>query len=601
MNTRSQRRKNSRGKAAGAVQPCPFASGNSITALLSPEQRAKVVPCDLASLTMTLIDEGGARTLTGTKPNASGVPLARVDPKVNDLLTSHSLVIVRTIPATTVLKKVGTSQGQLRTAELTKANAEAKADAKFSATMKARCGDHPGHSRNPAIGTENSGGDPKAKELSAETREWSVIEFVKSLWDKPFRDFIGGGRDQVIFAATSCAFPASGDPTGALTALARIELLDEWIAQFVFAKGFTIAFKEEEHRRNGARIYESSLETNDNLAGSSSKLEVSSTSKNGKLIDGKTTRDDKVVDTYHNPAAAKRLEEIRARKDEDKAELSKPVADKFESFADGLSDLSNQDGLSFSLNRNGEELVDSGNWGDALEELQNTIAEILQVIKRLTSLLESGAKGGFPVTAIFGVEMELTLLQAQCDLRLWAEPKPAVQSGTYYISSHRRRWQVNADLVPIKASIEPKIEVQAKFVHKYVGSLTITIEGKIGGQCKIGFGVTDGSGTEDFRFVSRFPMSLSGKGEASAASFYALLEGEATSAITHVWTAGYDGEALKGQQNDISNDALTLHATFKWGNKIWQWFGFGSDEPSKQWPDPGPFVWLEKNELKRKW
>ena len=194
MNTRSQRRKNSRGKAAGAVQPCPFASGNSITALLSPEQRAKVVPCDLASLTLTLIDEGGAKTLTGTKPNASGVPLAGVDPEVNDLLTSHSLVIVRTIPATTVLKKVGTSQGQLRTAELTRANAEAKADAKFSATMKARCGDHPGYLRNPAIRTGDSGGDPKVKELTAETRERSVTEFFKSLWDKTFRDFIGGDR-----------------------------------------------------------------------------------------------------------------------------------------------------------------------------------------------------------------------------------------------------------------------------------------------------------------------------------------------------------------------------------------------------------------------
>lgn len=171
MSKRSQRRMNSRGKAAGSVRACPFASGGPVTSLLSPEQRAKVVPCDLASVTLTVSDEGGAKTLTGTKPNASGVPLAGVDPDVNDLLMSHSLVIVRTIPATTVLKKVGTSQGQLRTAELTRANAEAKADAKFSATMKARCGDHPGYSRNPAIGTENSGGDPKAKELSAETRE----------------------------------------------------------------------------------------------------------------------------------------------------------------------------------------------------------------------------------------------------------------------------------------------------------------------------------------------------------------------------------------------------------------------------------------------
>jgi len=51
----------------------------------------------------------------------------------------------------------------------------------------------------------------------------------------------------------------------------------------------------------------------------------------------------------------------------------------------------------------------------------------------------------------------------------------------------------------------------------------------------------------------------------------------------------------------VRSDRVAFRASARYGNKIWDFIGLGSGEPSWQWPEEGPFVWLEENALSRDW
>ncbi|NLR71804.1 hypothetical protein HGI47_13080 [Novosphingobium sp. ERN07] len=601
-------------KAGGTVQACPLrakAPGATIsggTPPLSPEMRAKLVPCDVKSVTLSLSDTKGSVTVTGAQQQAAAGPVAGIDDEMNDLLRSHAVVIVQIVPATTMSDKVGSGNGQARTSELTTTKGSAKSSAVFSAQMKAQCGAHPVFKRTPECKAgDQKDADPKAKELAVGTQEWTAVNFVKAIFGgTKFSDFIFGQQEEVVFSADSCGFPAAGERTKSLSGVARLVIADEWVGEFNWGQGFKLEFGASVMHgkvyRDGTRLSSDSRSVTSSVKKLESSSSVSTVRKNDELLYGKI--ESKVGGssseiTYDGGPFSGSIDADMKRYDS--TALPKSVADSFKAKGDKLKSLTNDGTLSIKLSRNGKSLVDSANLSKMLKDVQETLETGLDLINRIVWLLENGAKVGIPVTLTFGLKASVVLLVGRNYARFWAEQTAPKKSGTYYLAGYRRRWQLGVDLTVATVSLTPSITLQAKVLHEWVASLTLTIEGKIAGSAKIGYNITDGTGAADFNAVGKFSMSVKGSGEAAAVSCYIIVEGEASSGITYVWAAGFDGDSMKAQKNTVTSDKLSFQASARYGNKIWDFIGLGSDEPDWQWPSDGPFVWLEEKAINKSW
>lgn len=600
-------------KAGGTVQQCPLQAKGLLpaipgtTAPLPPDLRACLVPCDVKSVSLTLADDKTSITVTGTQHRAAAA-IAGVDPELNELLGKYSAVIVQIVPATTISDKVGNANGQARTAELTTTKGSAKATASFSAQMKAQCGSHPSFHRTPAHKPEDAKDkDPKVRDLSVGTQEWTAVNFLKAIFGgTKFSDFIFGQQEDVAFTAGSCGYPAAGDATKTLNGLARLIIADEWVGEFNWGQGFKLEFGASvmhgKDMRDGTRMKSRSTSRESSVKSLDESDSFSAVTKDGKLLYGKVERkggDAPKEYTYKGQSLSGSIEADMKRWDS--TALPKNLADSFKEKGDKLKNLTNDGTLSVKLSRNGKSLVDSANLSKLLKDVQETLETALDLINRLVWLLENGAKIGIPVTLTFGLKASIVLLVARTYARFWAEKQPPRQAGTYYLAGYRRRFQLGVDLTVATVSITPTITLQAKFLHEWVASITLTVEGKISGSAKIGYNITDGMTAADFNAVGKFAMSVKGSGEAAAASCYVIVEGQASSGITYVWTGGFDGESMKGQQNKVTSDQLSFQATARYGNKVWDFLGLGSDEPDWQWPSDGPFVWLDENAISKSW
>ena len=58
---------------------------------------------------------------------------------------------------------------------------------------------------------------------------------------------------------------------------------------------------------------------------------------------------------------------------------------------------------------------------------------------------------------------------------------------------------------------------------------------------------------------------------------------------------------MKRQTNKVTSRALSMQASARYGNKILDFIGLGSDEPDWQWPADGPFVWLDEDAISKSW
>lgn len=601
--------------AGSVVQPCPLAkqggsaTGTSSNGQLIPltrEMRDQLLPCDVKSVTLALKGPKGSINVTGTSKSASATPIAGADPEINKLLAAHSVVIVEIVPANTMSEKVGSGNGQSRTSELTITKGKAKADVFFSVKMKAQCGTHPEFKRTPALKSDDKDDtDVRARELSVGTQEWTAQQFFKAIGGGvKFSDFVFGQQDTAVFCVDSCGRPAAGDATTSLTGYARIALADEWQAEFAWARGFKLEFNESSEfgrdLKDGSRMRSSSSKIESSIEqfeSENSNTEVRN--KAGQRLYSETESEGNDPEYKYTKGRSKGSIEAQASWTSRKER--KDVADAFKEQGDSLKDLTKDGTISVKLTRNGTSLVDSGNLSKILEDLQETLETGLDLVNRLALLLQTGVKAGIPVTVTFGLEASLVLLKGQFRARFWAEMAAPHQAGTYYIAGHRRRFQVGVSLTIIELSMTPSFTLEAKVLHKWVGSISLTIEAKIGGSAKVDFSVTDATGAADFKAVGTIPMSVKGSGEASAISMYFLVEGEATSCITYVWTLGYDSDCFTWQKNKVRSEELTLTASCRFGNKIWDLFGFGSDDPYWQWPKDPPFVWLEQDAISKSW
>ncbi len=594
-------------KAGGVVQACPFAGKQA--GALSPELRAKLVPCDLKSVTLALTSDKTNISCTGTTAKASATPLKDVDPEINALLASHSVVIVQVVPATTLSEKGPMTGPQSRSGDLTTTKGSAKGKASFSAAMKAQCGEHPGFARSPARKARDAkDSDDKSRELAVETQEWTFWNFVKALFGgKKFADFVFGQQSEATFTAKSCAFPASGPPTGSLTAYARLSLADEWQGEFNWGQGFKIDFSGSSMHGKDYRDKSTMRSKSSKVESSAKKLESSrsvSTVSNKKddMLYGKLETSGRAGTAdikYDGGPFSGSIEADMKRYGS--SELPKDVADQFKEKGDKLKDLSKDGSLSVKLSRNGKSLIDSDNLSAALKNVQETLETGLDLVNRLVWLLENGAKVGIPVTLTFGIKASVALLQAKNYLRFWPEATPPKQAGAYHIAGYRRRFQLGVDMTVVTLSVTPSITLQAKIAHEWIASLTISIEGKFNGSAKVGYSISDGMGPVDLKAIGKITASVKGSGEAAAASCYIVIDGTASSGITYHWTAEFDGDSLKDSQNRVTSDALTFQASLRYGNKVWDFIGLGSEEPDWQWPADDPFVWIEKNAINKTW
>ena len=592
--------------AGGVVQPCPFALPGKP---LSPEIRAQLVPCDLKSVTLALTSDKTNVSCTGSTAKASATPLKDVDPEINALLAAHSVVIVQVVPATTLSEKGPMTGPQSRSGDVTTTKGKASGKASFSATMKAQCGDHPSFRRSPARKAGDAkDGDDKSRELSVETQGWTSGNFVKALFGgKKFADFVFGQQSEATFTAKSCAYPASGDPTGSLTAYARLNLADEWVGEFNWAQGFKLEFSGSSMHgvvgRDGTRMKSKSSKVESSAKSLDSSRSVGTVSnKSGDMLYGKIETSGRAGTAeikYDDGPFSGSIDADMKRYGS--SDLPKDVADRFKEQGDKLKDLSKDGSLSVKLSRNGKSMIDSDNLSAALKTVQETLETGLDLVNRLVWLLETGAKIGIPVTLTFGLKASVTLLQAKNYLRFWPEAVPPKQAAAYHIAGYKRRFQFGVDLTVVTLSVTPSITLQAKILHELVASLTFSIEGQFTGNAKIGYTVSDGDNATDLKAIGKITATVRGVVKGEALSCYVMLDGTATTGITYHWTAEFDGDSLKNSQNRVTSDALTFQASLKYGNKVLDFLGLGSEDPQMQWPEDGPFIWIEEGKLNKTW
>jgi len=230
--------------AGAIVAPCPLrapallaAGGVAQGSLLSSRPLQKDVPCDIAAVTLRMtFPQKPPVVLTGTEHRASG-PLSGASPEVNALLDRHSVVIVYTGPATRAEAAAPSVTNQIDPLNA----GSLKATANVSYSMACTCGFCPLPLRDPAIDVPKGDADNKLRKLSAETKEWTVTEFLKTMFSGgKFREFIVPSSDEVSFLGLTCGMPASGQPKTSLSAFARVALADEWRGEFQWAEGFKL-------------------------------------------------------------------------------------------------------------------------------------------------------------------------------------------------------------------------------------------------------------------------------------------------------------------------------------------------------------------------
>ena len=592
--------------AGGVVQPCRYVLPGE---RLFPVIRAQQVPCDLKSVTLALTSDKTNVSCTGSTAKASATPLKDVDPEINALLAAHSVVIVQVVPATTLSEKGPMTGPQSRSGELTTTKGKASGKASFSATMKAQCGDHPSFRRSPARKAGDAkDGDDKSRELSVETQGWTSGNFVKALFGgKKFADFVFGQQSEATFTAKSCAYPASGDPTGSLTAYARLNLADEWVGEFNWAQGFKLEFSGSSMHgvvgRDGTRMKSKSSKVESSAKSLDSSRSVGTVSnKSGDMLYGKIETSGRAGTAeikYDDGPFSGSIDADMKRYGS--SDLDKDVADRFKKQGDKLKNLTNDGTLSVKLSRNGKSMIDSANLSAALKNVQETLATGLDLVNRLVWLLETGAKIGIPVTLTFGLEATVAILKAKNTLRFWPEAIPPKQAATYHIAGYRRRFQLGMNVTVVDLSVTPSITLQAKILHEWVASVAVKIEGKITGSADVFCTLNDGMGPVDLKSIGKITATVKGEVRGDALSCYVMLDGTATAGITYDWTAEFDGDSLKDSQSRVSSNAVTFQASLKYGNKVLDLLGLGSEDPQMQWPEDGPFIWIEKGKLNKTW
>jgi len=591
--------------AAPVVAKCPYSLGNDSAAPPKWQQPPqKVVPCDLGSIALTLAVEGQSITVTGTKPAAARSPPSGIDDKVRHLLENYAAVIHHVMPAV-----VQGGAAPSRTNQVTGDNNVSKIHGRVTMqeTMRANCGHHAEVVRAPELKSDDKANtNLRAYLLTIEPKDWSAWDFIKGVFGaSDLKEWVYPQRQAVAFEANSCAWPATGPAVGHLSAIVEMMIADEWRIDFRWQQGFAFNFsassRHTKDHRDGTEIKKSESSYDSSLTKQASEKSDTLMTQNGVAIYHKaeTKSDDGMRSVTYNDTTAKSVErDMVTIKPTESAALSGLKA-----AQDEQTRLSLKKGLAFTITRNWTAVLDTDQWGDTIQALSDKINKINDLIFLLVQLLEKGAKAGIPVSITFGLSVNLRLLQGSFGLRIWPQQVPPLQTGTYFISGYTPKFQGMIDLTVFSLTVSPKITFQAKLIHEYVASGTIELSASITGSATASLSFSDGVASVTQQSIGRIRMSVTAKGEIMVISFYGNVEATASSGM--VWMRGidFDGNALKLSANQLKSHRLEARVTAKYGNKVMDLFGVGSDEPDYQWPaaDEPPFVWLEEDALTTSW
>ncbi len=589
--------------AAPAGSPtgaCPYSLGNTGGTPKWDVPQQKKIPCDIKSVTVTLNVPGGKIiSVTGNTPSASAVGLPDVDPDTNVLLSEYAAVIQYVAPAV-----ANGAAAPSATNEVNAYSAEPLHGTVFmKEAMRANCGHHAEVVRAPELKKKET--DKRRGTLEVKTKDWSALEFVKGLFgggDLP--GFVMAQRKAMAFEAGSCGWPANGDPVGHLSAIVEMVIADDWRLDFSWRQGLAFNFS---HSATEGRAYRDGTKTESRATSSQfndedgrKETKSSAITRDGKAIYSSTFDSSKEKGKQKEESASlsgnSMERDVEVFKDTDSAALAK-----LKTLSDTQAKKSFNEGLQIRITRNGVAVLDSDQWGKLIKEIQDIINTFNDFLFRLMLLFEMGAKAGIPVSITLKFELQLVMLKGSIFARTWPEQTPAKQSGAYYITGYQPRFQVGFDLNLFSLTLKPSFTFQAKVVHSWIASATITIEASVIGECNFRQAFSTGSEHYSRKFGAGIRMSVKGTGELAAASCYLKIEATAASGINFTQVMTFDGSSLKFGLREVKSRRVEFFATFRRGNKILDYFGIGSSEPDWQWPEQneGPFVWIQPGALNR--
>lgn len=546
-------------------------------------------PCDIASITVGLTTRSGGVTLTGTCPAATVAPLPDVSEELNALLLSKAVVIHYVVLGTDAKEMVG--------------------NATASATMKSSCGAHPVPTRTPV---DPKGGSPTAAKIAVDTTDWELSTVFSGLWGEgSLGDLVCPASDSVAFAFDSCGLPAGGNATTGLSGVAQIAIADQWEGEIRWAEGFQISFSDETkqttNRKDGTEVIEHAYERSVPLMEDvETKYVDVAKGKATTYIEGKVgsepvryvKENSDSIETDVRDRVSKMVEGDRTGV---VAKSYNNIADRLKAATTFLDEELYDKGLAAKITRNGEDVLDTDNWGEILSNVQSAVQNGADLIYRLMWAVENAARIGFPFSLILKTELDLRILQGKVKFRAWPEALPVRQAGTYYLADYRRRFEVGVNCTVFDGEFTFTAEAQVKLFHELIAAGTLTFEFKIAGEAGIDFTFANGIAAPDRKMGGKLGGSVKGTGEGAAASFYYKVEGDVSVGINYEFSVAFDGLRMVNPRHKVGNEAVELRATVRRGNKIMDMIGLGSGKAAWQWPEDGPFVWLEEDELVKTW
>lgn len=563
------------------------------------------IKCDVDEITLLLhVKDGPSVTVRNTAHAALATGLVDVPAGWNDDLKSHAAVIHFAAPMITADARSGPSR--MRTSE--GIGASRSGTVVVQAKADERCPEHLGLVGTPDL-AKDSKSPPNERALKVGTQDWEIIEFLKALFQGNLRQFVYPATSEAVFAVTACGNPGSGDPIKALTGKVALTAADEWIINFRWSDGFQMKFAQSSSiakaYRDGGVVESSSrsIETKAPRQQAGKEKSVDTTvRKDGKLEYYTSSTAGSSLKTEIIDKDASSIESKARQRAATEAEL-KDVGGQKTLLDTGLENAEklNESGLALSIQRNGKEILNTQGWADTIESVKSFINAFLDMAYRLQSGMDAAAKFAIPVSLSLKISLDVTLLQGSVRMRFFPEMRPLRQSATYYLQDFKTCFAIGVDLTIVDVTLTSSLTAMIKFVHEYVASTALTITGTFRGTVKASYELFDYSKASAYKFGGNVRFTASAKVEGQAFSCYVVGSASATSGVAYSYTFHYDGSAINRTRHDVVSHSVEVRLTARYGNKIWDMLGFGSDDPDLQWPPDGPFVWVREGLITRHW
>jgi hypothetical protein len=577
--------------AGSAVVACPYSLGSHGTPPKWKTPRQKIVPCDIRSIEITLHAANGTTvSVIGTTSAAHPDGLPDVDARTNTLLSEYAAVIQFAAPA-----RFGDANGALDTNPIDEMNADKlRGKVTMRETMRANCGNHAEVIRAPSVAETPHYHDPRAYPLEVSTQVWTFTGLIKSLFGgADIREFVSGQRKAVAFDANSCGWVTKGNPVGSLSGIVEMVIADQWVITFRWAQGFAFKFGAKssylKDLRDGTHVRSQSRSSQRSGGAESETKSTTMTQGDNTIYTSRKNEDGTVTISDPNSASAER----GAADQPTETSATK----KLEAALSAAKGADFNRGLQLNVSRNGKTMLDTTELATALEDLINTISTISDFFYRLTYAFEEGARAGIPVSITFGFDLDFRVFKGDVDLRIYPEMTSPKQSSSYYISGYRPRFELGINLELFYLSLNPSITFSAKFIHEAVASLVIQIDATVTGSAYYNNKFRDGGKSDSRVLIGAMRGSIKGTGTITLATFYVKGEGEARSGIQWRKSIDFNGLNLKFSKGRMRSHRFEFTLAGRYGNKIWDKLGLGSDDPDWQWPpeEQGPCIWLEEN------